>query len=279
MQKFRPGISLARRWQRGNASLKAVQRRTDFAPERLEGYSVGDLPLPGKEPDLDKDLGLQKAVLDAGGQGGFKLPKAATAPGLPVRLLLQARVEDAGGLSVTAGRGVMVHPSSLYLGLKAPLIMQAGEPSAIELAAAGFDNAEAKPAKVTLVAYRQWWETVREKGPGGFFHHLTRAKRKEVWRGGADLSRGPARVDFTPPQSGSYVLVAEASDANGRTARSATYAWATGKGISGWQRFDDHRLEMVADKKNRPPGRPPGASHQKPLCRRHGPGHGGAAGN
>ena len=239
---------------KGKASLKASQRRTDFAPERLTGYSVGDLPLPGKEPDLDKDLGLQKAVLDAKGQGGFKLPKASTAPGLPVRLLLHAGVEDAGGLSVTAGRGVLVHPSSLYLGLKAPLIMQAGEPSAIELAAAGFDNAEAKPAKVTLVAYRQWWETVREKGPGGFFHHLTRAKRKEVWRGGADLSLGPAKVDFTPPRSGSYVLVAEATDAKGRTARSATYAWATGKGISGWQRFDDHRLEMVADKKTARPG-------------------------
>ena len=239
---------------KGRASLKASQRGTGFAPELLEDYAVGDLPLPDQEPNLNKDLGQQKTVLDAKGRGGFKLPKAKTAPGLPVRLTLQARVEDAGSLSVTAGRGVLVHPSALYLGLKAPLILRAGQPAAIELAAATYDNHKATPSKVSVIAFRQWWETVREKGPGGFFHHLTRARRKEVWRGLADLSQGTGKVEFTPPQSGSYVLVAEAPDARGRLARSATHAWATGGGISGWQRFDDHRLEMVADKKQARPG-------------------------
>ena len=50
------------------------------------------------------------------------------------------------------------------------------------------------------------------------------------------------------------MLVAEANDEQNRLARSATYAWATGSGISGWQRFDDHRLDMVADKKQARPG-------------------------
>ena len=239
---------------KGKAVLKTAQIQTGFAPELLDGYAVGDLPLPGKEPQLGKDLGSEKTTLDAKGQGGFTLPKAKTAPGLPVRLVLSAGVTDAAGLTVTTNREVLVHPSALYLGLKTPLILQAGQPAGIELAAASYDNKKASPSGVTVIAYRQWWETVREKGPGGFFHHLTRARRKEVWRGKAGLSSGMGKVDFTPPQSGSYVLVAEAPDAKGRLARSASYAWATGHGISGWQRFDDHRLEMVADKKQARPG-------------------------
>ena len=50
------------------------------------------------------------------------------------------------------------------------------------------------------------------------------------------------------------MLVAEAEDNQGRATKSAAYLWVSGSGLAGWQRFDDHRLELNPDKETYVPG-------------------------
>ena len=238
----------------GKANLKVSQSPGYFRPAPLNDYAVGAIPLPGKEPEQHKFLGEQNGTLDKSGMIVFKLPKAGPLPGHPVRLNLAGKVSDPSNRAQPGKASVLVHPSGIYLGLKGPLLTQAEKPASIELAASSHDGKLTAPGKVELKAYRQYWETVREKGPGGYFRHLTKPVRKLVWQTTLDMAEPKAKVDFTPPQSGSYILVADAKDKAGRATQSGLYLWASGKGVAGWERYDDHRMDIVPEKTNLLPG-------------------------
>ncbi len=55
---------------------------------------------------------------------------------------------------------------------------------------------------------------------------------------------------FTPPSAGSYRLVAESTDEQGRVARSARSLWVSGSGHARWFVRDDNRIELVADRES-----------------------------
>ncbi len=252
-------------------TLAVRQEKAAFAPPSLAEYAVGDLPLPDQEPRQDQDLGSQRGTLDAGGRTGLPLPAAGPLPGLPVRVTLEAKASDPSGLAVRRSLGILVHPADFYLGLKAPLLAEAQKPAELSLAAADLDDAPAAPGKVGLVAYREYWETVREKGPGGFYHHLGQPRREEVWREEINLGKTPLRFSFTPPRAGLYVVAAEAVDRAGRATRSppistpAAAGWPTGSAstTTGWRWWPTARAPPPARwsafmlQKTPSPGPPP----------------------
>ncbi len=251
----------------GAAKLRAQQQPDWYTPPALEGWAVGDIPLPGSEPRGSKDLGEAKATLDAQGRAVLALPAATPLPGLPVRVGLDASVKDASGRAVHAGASYRVHPAAIYLGIKAPVLAQAGRPAEVLVRTAPAQGKGPAPARVRLAAYRQVWETVRERGPGGFWHHLGRARRSEVWSRELAAGAEPAKASFTPPKPGTYVLVAEAKDTVGRLTRSAAYLFAAGAGAAGWERFDDHRLELVGPDGELRPGDKASVLIKSPFAR------------
>ncbi len=236
----------------GKAKLQVDQRATWFAPKRLDDYAVGDQPLD--EPHLQRHLASLETGLGQDGQGRFNLPAAQPLPGQPVRVDLEAIASDTSGLTVTRRASYVAHPASIYLGLKAEALATVDKPAEIVVASATADNQPAPPLMVDITAYRQIWETVRERGPGGFWRYLTKARRNQVWQQKVRLGSAPYSVNFPPPQAGTYVIVAQAKDAAGRETRSATYMYAAGQGQAGWERFEDHRLDLLVQPSELKPG-------------------------
>ncbi|MFZ5586935.1 MAG: alpha-2-macroglobulin family protein [Thermodesulfobacteriota bacterium] len=238
----------------GRAKLSVNQRFEPFAPPRLAGYAVGEAAQDEDATPRGQSLGELTASLDAQGRTVLSLPAPQPQPGRPVRVSLEATVSDPSGLAVTGRQGFLAHPAEVYLGLRGPGLATAGQPASFDLLAALSDDRPAPPLRVELSAFREYWETVRERGPGGFYHHLGQVRREKVWQGAMDLPPAGGQASFTPPEAGTYLLVAEARDAQGRANRSAAYVYAAGPGQAGWQRFDDHRLELVAQPAQAAPG-------------------------
>lgn len=236
------------------ARLKASQSETDFSPALLNDYAVGDLPTYEDRAALSRSLGEANAKLDKQGRAALAIPRAETKPGRPVRVTLEAQVGDQSHRVVTDSAGLVVHPAAIYIGVKGPYLVQAGQPAEFSLAAATYQNQPVDSQPLDLTVYREVWETVREKGPGGFFHYISKARRDKVWSGKATAGSEPAKARFTPEKTGTYILVAEGRDQAGRQNRSAMYFYASGSAAAGWQRFDDQRLELVADSEPIAPG-------------------------
>lgn len=229
------------------AVLQASQRSSGFAPARLNDYAVGAVPLPGKEPAISQALGSSEAKLDSSGRAALAIPKPKPQPGYPVRVLLETKVSDASQRQVTARRTMLVHPSAVYVGIKTSYLAKVNKPAELELAVAGYDNKVLSATPVSVTVYRQLWETVREKGPGGFYRTVSKARRIKAWSGAAYVGEKGAMLKFTPKESGTFVAVASTKDAQGRANTSGVYFYAAGAKEAGWERHDDHRLELVSD--------------------------------
>ena len=59
---------------------------------------------------------------------------------------------------------------------------------------------------------------------------------------------GEASVEFTPPSAGTYRLVAESTDDEGRVARSARFLWVSGSDYTPWPARDNDVMELLADR-------------------------------
>lgn len=236
------------------AALRVSQKEAYFSPALLDDYAVGGDTEPNDRPNLRRTLGTVEAKLDAGGRAVMKIPPAQPLPGYPVTVLLEAEVSDASQRKVVTRRSMLVHPASVYVGLKTPYLSTIDKPTQIELAAATHDNKPVASQTVSLKIYHQVWETVRERGPGGFYNYLSKIKRTQVFSTQATVGAGPVKVSFTPKDTGTYVAVAEAKDAAGRATTSGMYFYAAGQRSAGWEQHDDHRLDLVTDDKPLSPG-------------------------
>src|SRR5206468_3401201 len=55
-------------------------------------------------------------------------------------------------------------------------------------------------------------------------------------------------------EGGEYVLVATASDAQGRSTTTRAWFYALGAGYSAWARYDTNRIDLVPERKHYKPG-------------------------
>jgi len=71
--------------------------------------------------------------------------------------------------------------------------------------------------------------------------------------------KGEAQLAFTPPQGGSYRIVATDAASEGKprpysVPRSSLFVWVTGKDYVSWRRENNDRINLIADKVTYTPG-------------------------
>ncbi len=237
--------------------LIADTARGSFVPARLRDYIVGDYSGFMEEEYEDADSGndrlpAYRAVLeghlDAGGRASFNLPVWPEAPGLNRRLTLRAEVTDAAGQVVSGFTSRELHPCQYYVGLKMPYLVEAGKPFEVGLLAVSSDNQPAAGAKVELSLLERTWDVVRERGPEGFYQSVSKPHDKIIATSNLSLNADGGQAKFSAPAAGEYIVRARVVDDKGGWQESNSYVYAYGNGESGWQRFSDNSLQLVAEK-------------------------------
>lgn len=165
------------------------------------------------------------------------------------QLTLEVTATDEGGLPVSKRAVASLHPEDYYIGIKPDVWSSpAGKAVGFTLQTSDWkDRPSGNRALEAQFSRVTWVEQdsnnpltpptlVPEKAPIGSASPVT----------GAD---GQARLSFTPPDAGTYML-----EVTGGNARSEIMAWISGPGDPAWPDLPNQRLKLTADLDQYQPG-------------------------
>ena len=161
---------------------------------------------------------------------------------------ISATVTDQNAQAIAGSATVTVHPATWYAGIKVEsYIGKAEEPTTVHLVTVDYERTIAPNRPVTVRAFeREWIRTKERAGHGGYRYRYELQETEVEVQTVTTGEDGEASIEFTPPAAGSYRLVAESTDNEGRVARSARFLWVSGSDIAPWPVRENDVIDLIA---------------------------------
>ena len=223
---------------------------TSIRVEGYEDYSFSERDYRWSRSSRTALRGSGTGRTDALGMARFDLPVELEADEGTQEFTISATVTDANAQAIAGSTTVTAHPATWYAGIKPEsYVGTAGEPETIHLVTVDFERRIAPNRPVTVRISEREWIRNRERNPhGGYWYrsepHDTEIDMQTVTTG----EDGEVSITFTPPSAGTYHLVAESTDEEGRVARSDRFLWVSGEDHAPWPVRDDDAIELIADR-------------------------------
>ena len=161
----------------------------------------------------------------------------------PQVLTLEVTTTDETGLPVSSRTEMSVHPADFYIGLRPDQwVATAKSELGFEVYTVDWDK-NPSGNKMLTAEFRQvrWEKKVDSNGFPAYTPIYTPISSSNLATG----EDGKARLSFTPPTAGTYML-----DVAGSGAHSQVLVWVGGAGTAAWPDLPDQRLELTADKES-----------------------------
>lgn len=201
----------------------------DASPSRSLGDGSGAL---GEKGQLSLDL---KIPADKDFQGAQSVE-------------IEANITDTTRQQISGRATLKVHPGEYYVGVHQPEYLVRSDATITPQAIATDHQGRAVAGKdITLRVVRREWKTERKKNTSGYDSWVTTHSDTPVGSCTRTSQLTPVSCEFVLAGSGSYRVLAESRDAAGNLLSSATPFYAWGGASYTWDRFDDDRIELVAD--------------------------------
>ena len=232
----------------------ALASPTAIRVEGYEDYSFSDHDYYRTRADGYRDLVRDRGETrtDASGIARFDVHAALEADEGTQQFTISATVTDANAQAVANSTTVTVHPATWYAGIKPEsYIATAGEPEAVHLVTVDVEGQIAPRQAVTVRIFEREWIRTKERAGHGGYRYRSEPRDTEIDvqpEPAMTNESGEAMITFTPPSAGTYRLVAESIDEQGRVARSATFLWVSGEEYAPWRVRDDDIIELIADR-------------------------------
>lgn len=246
--------------------VSVIRDSESFQPSTpgLERYAFGaqvwgfDDGMPASSSDV---FARRRALIGADGGLDLALGSAEALAGRTTRYTVEGEVTDISRRRVANRATVMVHPASVYAGVRTSAgFGEVGKPLELELVAVSAEAATVGQREsgvpLAVVIKRREWKSIKKKDPdSGRFITLSEPEETKVSTCAltSDAS-APARCQLVPEKAGLYVIEVTATDAKGRSQTTKTSSYVTGGGWVSWQRSDGELLELVADQQIYQPG-------------------------
>ncbi len=205
-----------------NAQVNWRVRSTpaNFTPPGWDGYSFGSWTPWWRDvsDEGDRDnLTEQEARSDSQGKSQLKVDFLSVDPPHPHNLTAEATVVDVNRQTWTSETSVLVHPSSLYVGLKSDTtFVEKGKPLQVSLVITDLDGKAVTGKSVKVRCYREQWEG----------EQLLEADVQErELKSAAD----PSKLDFPGQQGGTYRIEARVQDDENRANSADLTLWVAGE--------------------------------------------------
>ena len=230
--------------------------RDSFRPEGFEGYSFGLSEwYEETERFAGRILSQKRALLDEQGGARFAAPVQVSGIDFPLSLMISADITSPSRQVIGASEKIIIHPASYYIGLKpATTFAEAQKPLRFDLITVSSAGEPAPGKRLQVRLVKRQWHSVRKAGIGGRYEWLSQAVDTPIDSISVTSTSTAANGSFTPREAGVYFIEAAGRETGGRATRTEAYVYVTGKGYVAWEREDDDRIELVADRPSYKPG-------------------------
>ncbi|HEX7151939.1 MAG TPA: MG2 domain-containing protein [Thermoanaerobaculia bacterium] len=199
---------------------------------------------------------IEQKTTQLAADGTLKLPLATDkTAGWPYDYELEGVVTDITRQQIAGRTSYRIDPAPWYIGLRRPpYFADSAKGIDTEVIAAGLDGLAVAGVKVKVTLKQIQWASVRQGEGGGFYEWHSEPKEIDAgeWNITTQANPVPLHVDFK--DGGQYVLVATATDAEGRKTTTRSDFYALGPGYTAWNRYDHNRIDLVPEKQTYRPG-------------------------
>jgi uncharacterized protein YfaS (alpha-2-macroglobulin family) len=178
---------------------------------------------------------------DAAGKHTLRMDFVSVDPPLPSTVTAQASVTDVNRQAWTASANLLVHPASLYVGIRSPrTFVQKGEPLIVQSIVADLDGKLIAGREIKLRAVLMDW--VFEKGE---WKQQEKNPQECVVRSAA----GPVECRFETKEGGQYRVTATIQDDRERRNESELTLWVAGGKLVPKRDVEQEDAQLIPDRK------------------------------
>jgi uncharacterized protein YfaS (alpha-2-macroglobulin family) len=225
---------------------EVLRQPASFTAPNLSGYvfNLGDVN------EFAGSVAAGDNKLDGQGQFAINFKPDHPSTAGPMRYTVEAAVTDVDRQTYAGRLSRVVHPTSFYVGVLPPPreVIRANETLRVPIMAVQPDGTPVEGIQVRAQLERIDYHTTARLAEGGIVQMLNRAV--PVAQQQYDLSTQKVPVDcaFEFPGAGAYLVRVTAQDANHQTVQTGFMVTVSGETPTAWPRFDQDRIEVIADK-------------------------------
>ncbi|MCL1473136.1 alpha-2-macroglobulin family protein [Argonema antarcticum] len=249
----------------GKAKYYVTRSQTAFIPKGWSEFSFGKQWFwPEESPSVSTDVLQVSQVLDGQGKSNQTVTVAKDLP-YPMNYRVDVQVSDVSNLSVADSKSFTALPSDRLIGLQSNFVADVNKPFPIQVIVTDPTGKVIEGQKVRVELQEIKYSSVTQVVEGSLTPQ-NQVEYKTVAK--AEISSGntPQSVSLTPPESGSYRIRANFTNAKNDLSATDLQIWATGNDLASWgDRYDNNRLEVKLDKESYQPGETATALIQSPY--------------
>ncbi len=157
---------------------------------------------------------------------------------------------------VISGRAsVVIHQGEYYIGVSpSSTFIKTKTPLTCRIVSVLPGGEMVSGQNITFRVLKRQWHSVRRASIQGGFEWESQPVDSVLFKREVTTGSSPVAVSYTPDASGFYLVQAEGKDSRGNVIRTDAYFYASGDDYVAWERTNDDRIELVADKQTYKPG-------------------------
>jgi uncharacterized protein YfaS (alpha-2-macroglobulin family) len=185
-------------------------------------------------------------VTDASGQHYLQLDFEQGDPPEPLSVVAEPTVIDVNRQAWTGRTTLLVHPASLYVGLRSErYFVERGTPLKVDLIVTDLDGNPVADRPITARAARLEWK---------YTNGQWAEEEVDVQTCTVGSAQVPVTCTFDTPIGGSYRITAEVTDPEGRLNQSVITRWVSGGELPPAREVEQEKLTLIPDKETYQPG-------------------------
>jgi len=203
----------------------------------------------GCEPERD-NIADGESKLGQDGHLEISLPIKLDDKSLSQIVTLEANVTDNNNQSVSNRISVPVHKSNVYVGVKTEdYAVMPNENAKVKVVTVNPDGTPKKNQKVTVKLFTREWNTIKKKNVDGEYYYENEPKDTFIRKTEVRTDKnGKGNAEILIDSGGSYRIIAETKDENGKISKSGTSIYGFSSTYINWPHSNHDRIDIIVDK-------------------------------